>query len=381
MHIPTRTIFGAGELNNLRKQELPGKKALVVISNGKSGKAILPRLEEQLKLAGLDRAIYDGIAANPVKSMVAEGSAIARKNVCDFVIALGGGSVMDAAKAIALMATNEGDLWDYVRADGKKAPNRALPIVAITTTAGTGSEGDAWGVITNPETPEKVGIGGTEDLFPRLAIVDAELTLTVPPDFTAYQGFDALFHSVECYISAFANPLSDMFAIAAIEIIARNLPECVKNGANLAAREALAYANTLSGWAMSVGRTTSQHSLEHALSAYHPKLPHGAGLIMLSGAFFAHFVRAGKCDDRFLKMARAMGVHHSKNPADFLAALAKLRSECGVDNLKMSDYGVVPAEFETLAKNARATMGSLFLSDRSPLTDEDSARIYQESYR
>jgi alcohol dehydrogenase len=386
MYVPTRVLFGAGQLSNLHVQKMPGKKAMIVISKGKSVKenGYLARTEEQLKLAGVESVVFDKVEANPLKSTVMAGAAFARENGCDFIIALGGGSSMDAAKAIAVMATNDGDCWDYVHGgSGKGMPieHKPLPLIAITTTAGTGSEVDPWGVITNEEKHEKIGFGGIDDLFPVLAIVDPELMLTVPPKYTAYQGFDALFHSVEGYVSKGANLMSDMYAITAIENIARNLAKAVKDGKDIDAREKVAFGNTLSGIVMCVGAVTSQHSLEHAMSAYHQELPHGAGLIMISKAYFTHFINKHVCDDRFVRMAKAMGMEDAKQPMDFITMLVKLQVDCGVADLKMSDYGIRPEEFETLAKNAKDTMGGLFMFDRSELSIEDCVAIFEASYK
>lgn len=149
--------------------------------------------------------------------------------------------------------------------------------------------------------------------------------LTVPPKFTAYQGFDALFHSVESYISKFANLASDMYALTAIEHIARNLPRAVANGDDLEARTRVAFGNTLSGVVMCLSATTSQHSMEHAMSAYHQDLPHGAGLIMLSRAYFSFFIDRHVCDERFVRMARAMGMEQAAQPRDFITALTRLQ--------------------------------------------------------
>lgn len=385
MHVPTKTLFGAGMLNKLSEQQLPGKKALIVISNGKSTRAngYLDRTEEQLKKAGVDFAVFDKVQANPLRSTVMEGAAAAREHGCDFILALGGGSVMDASKAIAAMAANEGDLWDYIQSGtgGRKAlANKPLPLVCITTTAGTGSETDSGAVISNDETHEKPGFVD-DALFPVLSVVDPELMLSVPPKFTAYQGFDALFHSTEVYISSMANLMSDMYAITAIENVSRNLAKCVKEGRNIEARTKVAFGNTLSGSAMCVGACTSEHSLEHAMSAWHHELPHGAGLIMISLAFYQHFIDKHVCDDRFVKMAQAMGMEDASKPQDFITMLAKLQKECGVDGLRMSDYGIRPEEFETLAKNAMDTMGFLFQCDRSQLSVADCVEIYKKSYR
>lgn len=378
-------MFGAGMLDKLGEQPLPGKKALIVISNGKSTRAngYLARTEEQLAKAGVETAVFDGVAPNPTVANVNAGAEAARKNGCDFIVALGGGSVMDCSKAIAVMATNDGELWDYVTiGSGKGRPitSRPLPIVAITTTAGTGSETDNSGVITKEDTFEKAFIGDAS-LFPTLSIVDPELTQSVPPALTAYQGFDALFHSTEGYIARGANLMSDMYSLTAIENIAKYLPRAVKDGNDLEARTRVAFGNTLSGGVMCLTLITSEHALEHALSAYHPNLPHGAGLIMISRAYYEYFIERHACDERFIHMAQAMGIKDADKPEDFLTALTRLQKECGVADLKMSDYGIRPEEFETLMRNTREVMGIMFTSDRVQMSDEDIIDIYRKSYK
>lgn len=244
--LPTTALFGAGKLNELHNQintpmgVVHGKKALIVISNGKSTRAngYLDRLENELKQAGVEYVVFDKAAANPTKPVVEEGGRFARENGCDFIVALGGGSVMDASKAIGLMAANGGDLWDYVMfGTGKKQWPQipGLPIVAITTTAGTGSETDGGAVITNPETNEKTGVFGP-GTYPVLAIVDPELMMSVPAKFKAYQGFDALFHSTEGYISANRNEFSKMVAAEAIRNVARNLVTSIREPQNVEAK-------------------------------------------------------------------------------------------------------------------------------------------------
>lgn len=385
-HVPTSLVFGQGAVQKLHKQRLPGKKALIVISSGKSTRAngYLDAVQEQLTLAGVEYAVFDGILANPVVENVMDGAACARENGCDFVIGLGGGSSIDAAKSIAMMAPNEGNYWDYMyggTGGGQKMKNKPLPIVAIPTTAGTGTELDPWTVISNSHTNEKMS-GGNKNTFPVLAVVDPNFMLSVPPKFTAYQGFDALFHSTEAYINKTANLMSDMYALKAIESVGRNLAAACANGQDAAAREKVAFGSSMSGIVMCVGNLVSEHSLEHPLSAYHPEIPHGAGLIMISIAYYTHFVKnCPALHDRFIEMARAMGKTDANDPMDFVTALAELQQACGVADLKMSDYGVTPEEFPTLAANARSTMGILFKMDRLELSDEDLIAIYQASYR
>lgn len=384
MFVPTKTLFGQGKLNDLHTQHMPGKKAMIVISNGKSTivNGYLDRTQEQLRMAGISFEVFHEVEPNPLKSTVMRGGAFARSHNCDFIVALGGGSVMDASKAIAIVATNSGDLWDYVvsgTGKGQTMKANPLPIIAITTTAGTGSETDCGGVITNEDTKEKIGIV-FPSLFPVLAIVDPELMTTVPPKFTAFQGFDALFHSVEGYISNKANLMSDMIALTAIEQVTHNLAKTIKDGNNIEAREKVAFGNYLSGIEMCVGSVSSQHSLEHAMSAYHQDLPHGAGLIMLSKSYFTFFIEKHVCDERFMRMAKVMGIQNPTNPMDFITALLKLQEDCGVADLKMSDYGIMPKEFEIMAKNAKSSMTFLFTCDRYSLTEQDCVTIYKNAY-
>lgn len=389
--VPTTALFGAGKLNELHNQintpmgMVHGKKAFVVIANGKSTRAngYLDRLENELRQAGVESVIFDKIPANPTKPVVEEGGCMAKENGCDFIVALGGGSVLDAAKAIGLLAQNGGDLWDYVQfGTGKKQWPRipSLPIVAIPTTAGTGSETDGGAVITNPNTNEKTGVFGP-GTYPVLAVIDPKLMLSVPAKFKAYQGFDALFHSTEGYISASRNEFSKMVAAEAIKNVSRNLATAIREPENVEVMSKVALGSYLSGIQMAIGSCTSAHPLEHALSAYHEKLPHGAGLIIISKAYYSHFVEKHACDDRFVEMAKLMGIENADKPEDFITILTKLQDDCGVADLKMSEYGIDPTEFPKMVQNARDTLGANFLNDPCALSDKDCVAIYQKSYR
>lgn len=382
---PTNLIFGAGRLEELGNQLLPGKKALLLISSGNSVKkyGTLERVQKQLEKAGAEYVVCDNIHENPSKEVVMAAAAIARKNDCDFVLALGGGAVLDSAVAVAAMATNPGDLWDYVNGGtGKGQPlvNMALPIVTIATSSGTGSEINCWGVISNHQTNEKIGFGDPS-IVPVLSIVDPELMRTVPPKYTAYQGFDALFHNTEVMMSNGVNIMSEVLALSAIENIAKYLPKAVADGNDLEAREYIAYGSTIAGMTMQLTSTTAQHSMEHAMSAYHHDLPHGAGLIMISKEFAQFFIDKHACDEQFVKMAKAMGVSNADKPQDFIDALIKLQEACGVADLKMSDYGIEKSECMTLAVNARETMGGLFLANPCPMSDEECAGVFERSYK
>ena len=380
--MPTRVLFGAGQLQELHNEVLPGKKALIATSNGTSTKkyGYLEQLEKELDLAGVAHELFDQIRPNPTSDNVMDGAALAKGTGCDFVIALGGGSVMDCSKCIALMMNNSGDIWDYSlsAAGGKKTPARkAAPIVAITTSAGTGSEVDMASVITNEKTQEKTGIFFAS-MFPTLSVVDSNLMMSVPPKFTAYQGMDAFFHASESVINKNEHPMGEMFALKAIELIAKYLPAAYRDGSNKEARSYVALANTLAGYYM---LCTSQHTMEHVMGGYHDNLVHGAGLIMISHAYFDFFAERKAAEEPMIRMARAMGVENPSSGKDFIRALDNLIASVGCADLRMSDAGITKEELKKYPKRVHEVLGGDITADPLPLSDADYLSIYEKSYR
>ena len=267
----------------------------------------------------------------------------------------------------------------YLSGSGKGRPvKKALPIIAIPTTAGTGTETDPWTVITHETAQEKIGFG-CQYTYPVLSIIDPELMTSIPPHLTAYQGFDAFFHAAEGFIANCATPISDLYALEAIRLIYKYLPIAVADGRNLKARAKLAWASTLAGMVESTSSCTSEHSMEHAMSAFYPQLPHGAGLICLSAAYFETF--RNDCMKRYMKMAEAMTQKKSNRPSDFIDALLVMQKECHVQDLKLSDWGIQKNDLSKMVQNARETMGDLFRLDPRPLRDEEILDIYEKSYK
>ena len=230
-YMPTRIFFGAGSVKKLSRAPLPAGRGLLITGGSSTTKlGYVDKVCAALAEAGHKMTVYRDVQPNPTIENVRECAAIAREQECTFVVGLGGGSSIDTAKAAAVMATNDGDWWDYVyggSGKGQKIKNQPLPIVAITTTAGTGTEADPWTVVTNGE--EKIG-GGNDKTFPTLSIVDPDFMMTVPPHLTAYQGFDALFHACEGYLATIASPVSEMYSLKAIELIGKSLPRAVQIG-------------------------------------------------------------------------------------------------------------------------------------------------------
>jgi alcohol dehydrogenase len=283
------------------------------------------------------------------------------------------------------MAKNRGRYWDYITGGSGKGQilkNGALPIVAIPTTAGTGSEVDPWTVITKSGAREKIGWGGGFT-FPILSFIDPEIMTTVPPVITAHTGMDALFHAVESYLSTARQPASDSLALQAIELITEYLPIAVMDGTNIKARAALAWASAEAGICESLSSCISHHSIEHAVSAYYPKVTHGAGLTMLSIAYFNFLSR--KAPTRFPAMARAMGENldslpEGERPSIFITALRKLISNIGLEEERLSRHGVTHAELKEIAENSLYTMGGLYEVTPTDMSIDDVVGILEEAY-
>jgi alcohol dehydrogenase len=387
-YIPTRILFGPGKLKELATTpHLPGRKALIIIGAGNSMRkyGYLDRVQEYLQKNDTEYFVFDKILPNPISDHVDEGGQIAKEEGCDFIIGLGGGSSIDSAKSIAVMAKNSGEYWDYIHGGsgkGKNPSKGALPIVAITTTAGTGTEADPWTVVSKTETNEKIG-WGKDYTFPVLSIVDPELMISVPPDLTAYQGMDAFFHAVEGYLATVHQPAADFFALDAIRLVTKYLPGVVSQGDDLEARTAMAWANTQAGFVESLSSCISHHSLEHAISAYYPQVPHGAGLTMTSMAYFSCLLN--KNPERFADMAVAMGenidlLNEAEKPYAFINALKKLIKNIGMENLSPLSYGINKTEAEKIAQNSFDTMGGLYDVNPAKLNLVDVKTIFENCY-
>jgi len=278
-YIPGKIIFGNGRIAELPENAKNfGKKAFITTSFHE-GFEVLDNILKLLDANYIDYYLFTGVTPNPTSILVDKTDEIFKKEGCDYLIGIGGGSSMDFAKAVAIRASHPKDIWNYVYLDYRDAldiTESTYPVIAVPTTSGTGSEVTKWAVVTNPETFEKSFLG-SEFIVPRVAIIDPELTLTLPKILTAGTGIDALSHAIESYININSNPYSELFAKEAIKIIARYLPEAVADGRNLIAREQMSWASTLSGLAITHVGTTLVHCMGHVLSG-RLNLDHGITL-------------------------------------------------------------------------------------------------------
>lgn len=386
-YTPTRVVFGAGRLEELASMELPGKKALIfVTADGlMESLGIQKRVVDLLTVNGVTAVIYDKVTPNPMRQSVMEAKELARKEACDFCIGLGGGSSIDTAKATAAMMVNDGDLWDYAYAGsgGKKEICVSAPVITITTTCGTGTETDPYFVITNEETNEKLDFT-VEAAFPVISIIDPELMTSLPRSLTLYQGFDALFHLSECYITNnHENRLVDVYAKEGICAVAQWLSVAAEDGENMEARTNMSYAaNILAGYTQSLINCTSHHITAQTLGGLFPNVAHGASLIMMAEEYYKRVYKYFPA--LFDEMGEFMGV--AKDPmhpgAGFLDGLTSLMDKTGMRNLAMSSFGI---QKEDCAKIADMTVNNTGIDDmdRYPerLTVEDIRGILERSFR
>ncbi len=379
LDLPVKIRFGCGVMDEIQKASLPGKR-IMIVTGGKTIRAngtydrlrnmVLPKAELVL--------LYDNVKANPMLQDVMLGADIAKENGIDCVIGLGGGSSLDTAKGIAAMAVNRGSLWDYTASGsgaGKIFENKPLPLIAIPTTAGTGSEANKTAVITDSVRKEKIGIRTD---FPYAAYVDPELTLSIPSQHTAEQGFDAFCHCFEAYLSVKASPISDVFSIAGMQAIYKWLPKAVENGSDIEARYHVAFGSMLGGIVLYLSSASAAHTMEHMLSGMDPTVTHGGGLAMIFDAF--HAVEAAQVPQRYAEVSRALGLNDSEEDDSRCAGLLletmhQWKSLIGLDRLKLINYAFSADKVEEMVRMTHWVGGGPLTRDRYRLTDEDLAAI------
>jgi alcohol dehydrogenase len=382
--IPTKTIVGAGVLERLTEEVTGmGKKCMIVTyPDTMRSLGFLEKVEKLVKDAGVEVVVDEGVMANPTTTYINDMTETFVKDQCDFIIGLGGGSVIDAAKAIAFQAVNGGKWEDYLpggaHADLENVKD-ALPVVAITTTAGTGSEVTCFSVITNEATKEKPGIGH-DSLFPRVAFVDPELMTCVPKGVTAATGIDVLFHAMEAYVSNIATPMSDLCAKEAIELVVNNLGEAMNNGENIDARAAMAWANTLAGVSIFQATTVGIHGMGHPIGG-HTNAAHGLTMAAIGPAFLRETWDGDV--KRHADLTRMFGFDDGNSTEEELAkasgdALEAILKRFEV-NISISDLGVKESDIPQLAKDAFGTMEGCMVSTIKELNTEMVERIYKNS--
>ena len=291
--LPVNIQFGWNKVDSIAEFAVPyGKKALIVTGRTSAKKSgLYNRVVAKLDAAHIEHVLFDQVDANPLTTTALDGATLAKSESCDMVIAIGGGSIMDCAKGIAFMAVNDGDINDYIF--NRKTSDNALPLIVIPTTCGTGSEGNGFGVLTNPETGDKKSLR-CNAIVPKVSIVDPAVMGTMPPHVLASVGFDALCHNIEAYTSKTAQPFTDALAHYAVTLLAQYLVplykhvKAIANGQEpvlnekqlIKAWESVTLASTIGGMVINTAGVTLGHGMEHPASGL-KDITHGVGLAVI----------------------------------------------------------------------------------------------------
>ncbi|MBP7341326.1 MAG: iron-containing alcohol dehydrogenase [Smithellaceae bacterium] len=374
-----KIVFGNGSIASLAAhvKDQQAQHPLIVIDKNLAQTGLKEKIAEILSSAGVKFTVYDKVAPEPPIELADAGAALAVKRKCDCVIGVGGGSAMDVAKAIAVIAVNKGAAADYLGLN--KVPRAGLPKIMIPTTAGTGSEVTFTAVFVRRNLQKKEGMNSPY-LYPELALLDPELTLSLPPAPTAQTGLDALCHAIESYTSINSSPTSEMFSLEAIALIAENLRTCVHDGKNLAAREQMLLGSLYAGIGLANAGVTAVHSLSYPLGGKFG-VGHGLANTLLLAPVMA-FNLPGALE-KFADVAEAMGEVTDGLPlreAAFLAveAVEALIEDCGID-ASIKDFGVKETDFPALADVAMTVARPLENNPRK-MTKDDMIAIYAEAF-
>lgn len=356
-----------------------GQKAFIVTGKNVTKAGIVAILTDYLQKWGIEYVIFNEITGEPTDTMIELGVNVFQETKCDFLIAIGGGSPLDSAKAIAAMAVLDGRICDYM---GKEMTGTFPPMVLIPTTAGTGSEATRFSIITDTKKGVKMLLKG-DSLLPELAVIDPLFTLTTPPAITAATGMDALTHAVEAYTSRKANALTDVYALSAVKRIFTYLPISYEDGSNEMAREEMQLAAFEAGVCINNSSVTLVHGMSRPIGAlFH--VPHGISNAILIRKSLAYVLDG--CYQRFAELARAIGAATAdtgdKEASEaFLRELDRLCRSCDIPTL--SEYGIKKKEFEGfIEKMAQDAMASGSVANTiKEVTKEDLIFIYHELWK
>ncbi len=374
LYMAPRILFGVRTAQQVGEEavRLGVSHALVVTDGGLARTEIPGVITASLDVAGVKWTLFDAVEPNPSIGTVETGAEVYRNSGCDGIVAVGGGSPIDAAKAVGILVTSGGRMLDYF--GGKKIEQPLPPLVAVPTTCGTGSEATQYTVITDPEKRFKLGIGSPFNI-PRVAIVDPTLLAKLPARMVASTGMDALCHAIESYTSNLAQPVSDAFCLHAIRLIARHLRPAVANG-NTEDLSGMAMASLLAGMGFNNTRTTLVHAMSHAVTG-HAQVPHGvANAILLPHVLEFNLIGS---PERHADIAAALGEDIDGLTRMEAARLAVDAVRDLSDDIEiphgLREVGVTESLLDRLADDAMKS-GGVALNCRRPSRD-DVLRLYR----
>jgi alcohol dehydrogenase class IV len=380
-HLPIKVQYGMNAIDSLSDvlREFDSKRMFVVTDRGVVGAGLLAKIRTLLEDLTIEIAVYDEVAPNPSDTTVMLGVDRYRAFTPDVVMGLGGGSSIDAAKAIRAVAQTGGIINDYEGFD-RFGVSAEIPLIAVPTTAGTGSEMGGWAVVTDTKRHFKMGFGDPPALAPTISIIDPALTVTLPPELTAATGMDAFSHALEVYLSTASSPITDALALRAIELVAKNIGTAYKNGEDLKARENMMYGSMIAGMAMSNADCGAIHAIAETVGGIYD-IGHGVSI----ASFTPHVMKFNTIaiPEKMANVARAMGVDISgastKDAANSAwQAAAQIMSDLSLP--RPSELGIDRDDEELLHRIAHLSTTNMSSGGNPrPVSKEDYYVILKEA--
>lgn len=379
-HLPVNLIFGRGEVKRVGEIAREyGRKAFLVTGKGSTKRTgTLYLVCKCLSEAGIESVVFDDVEPNPLTTTVTTGAKKYQDEGCDLVIGLGGGSVLDCAKAIAFMAENDGDINDYIFM--KRTGTKASPLVLIPTTCGTGSEGNSFAVLTNPDNGDKKSLRCSA-IIAKASIIDSCLMESMPKSVLASVGFDALCHAMEAYLSKIAQPLSDMMAKEAMQLISKHLPSVYKGNGTAEDWDAITLASTLGGMVIGLAGVTLPHAMEHPASGLRD-IVHGKGLAALTPAITKASVKKasdeadGKVLEKYATISQILG---GVDADDCEARIIELLKSLEL-SINFSDLGMEKQDVEWMSENCMRVSAAGVQNHPVEFSQADILELYKSIY-
>ncbi|MGM9607028.1 MAG: iron-containing alcohol dehydrogenase [Oscillospiraceae bacterium] len=342
-YLPANLVFGRGRVSEVGALAAQySKRALLVTGTGSTKRSgLLDRVVSCLAESGVETVVFDKATPNPLTTTAVEGAQLAKEKGCGVVVGLGGGSIMDCAKAVAFLSVNDGDINDYIFK--RKTGESALPLILVPTTCGTGSEGNGFSVLTNPENGDKKSLY-TSAIVAKASIIDSELMETMPQTVLAAVGFDALCHSMEAYISRGAQPMTDLMCRSAIALTGQNLVRVYEGERSPEAWDAITWASTIGGMVIHTAGVALPHGMEHPASGLR-NIVHGRGLAALTPVITERSISGAP--ERYGEISRLLGGTGAEDCADTIRALLE---KIGLTT-SLSEQGITAEDIPWMTEN------------------------------
>lgn len=370
-HLPVNLVFGRGRVAEVGTLSAGyGKKALIVTGKSSTKKSgLLDRVSSYVEGAGMESIVFDKVSQNPLTTTAKEGADFAKQEGCDVIIGLGGGSIMDCAKAIAFLAVNDGDINDYIF--NRKTSEKALPLILIPTTCGTGSEGNGFAVLTNPENGDKKSLRSNA-IIAKVSIIDSEVMETMPKQVLSAVGFDALCHCMEAYVSKIGQPLTDMMSIEAMKLIGKYLVPVYEGSREEQAWDAITWASTLGGMVINTAGVALPHGMEHPASGL-KDIVHGKGLAALTPVITEASISGAP--EKYAVISKCLGGKDETDCADAIRALLK-KLEL---TTTLSEQGIIKEDIPWMTENCFKVSAASIANHPVVFEREEIAELYRKA--